>query len=93
MQITEVIGKRVFTDTGDYFGDVEEANLIENKVDGWRIRISGFMGSFLGGAKGVIIPHQFVKSIGDIMIISRANLPLDEETETVGHTVDLSSAE
>ncbi len=92
-KVTEVIGKRVFTDTGDYFGDVEEANLIENKVDGWRIRISGFMGSFLGGAKGVIIPHQFVKSIGDIMIISRANLPLDEETETVGQTVDLSQAE
>lgn len=89
-KVTEVIGKRVFTDTGDFFGDVEEANLIENKVESWRIRVSGGIGSFLGGARGVIIPHQFVKSIGDIMIISRANLPLDEDTETIGQTVDLS---
>lgn len=91
-KITDVIGKRVYTDTGDYFGEVEESNLIENKVDGWKIRLAGTLGSFLGGAKGVIIPHQFVKSVGDIMIISKANLPLEEgeRTETVEQTVDLS---
>lgn len=89
-KITEIINKKVFTDTGDYFGEVEESNLIENKVDSWRIRISGSMGSFLGGAKGVIIPHQFVKAVGDIVIVSRANLPLEEGDETVEQTVDLS---
>jgi len=89
-KLTEVINKKVFTDTGDYFGEIEETNLIENKVDSWRIRISGSMGSFLGGAKGVIIPHQFVKAVGDIVIVSRANLPLEEGDETVEQTVDLS---
>ena len=89
-KITDVLGSKVYTDSADYFGEIEEANLHENKVDGWRIKIAGSIGGFLGGAKGVIIPHQFVKSIGDIMIISRANLPLDEETETVEQTVDLS---
>ena len=89
-KITEIIGKKAFTDTGDYFGEVEEANLIENKVQGWRIKVSSSMGNFLGGAKGVIIPHQFVKAVGDIIIISRANLPLDEGEETVEQTVDLS---
>jgi len=89
-KITEVIGKKVFKDTGDYFGEVEESNLIENKVDSWRIKISGSIGDFLGGAKGVIIPHQFVRAVGDIIIISRANLPLDEGEETVEQTVDLS---
>jgi len=78
-RLTEVIGKKVYTDTGDFFGEVEEANLIENKVEGWKVRVSSVIGSFLGGAKGAIIPHQFVKAIGDIMIISRANLPLEEE--------------
>ena len=89
-KITDVINKKVFTDTGDYFGEIEETNLIENKVDSWRIRISGSMGSFLGGAKGVIIPHQFVKAVGHIVIVSRANLPLEEGDETVEQTVDLS---
>ena len=48
------------------------------------------MGSFLGGARGVIIPHQFVRAIGDVVIISRASLPLDESNTEVQETVDLS---
>ena len=92
-KVTEVIGRKVFTDTGDYFGEIEESNLIENKVDSWRIRVANSMGSFLGGARGVIIPHQFVKAVGDIIIVSRANLPLEEGDEVVEQTVDLSSQE
>jgi sporulation protein YlmC with PRC-barrel domain len=90
-KVTEVIGKKVFTDTGDFFGEVEESNLVENKVESWRIRIASSMGSYLGGARGVIIPHQFVRAIGDVVIISRASLPLDEGSDTVESTVDLSN--
>jgi sporulation protein YlmC with PRC-barrel domain len=89
-KITEVIGKKAYTDTGDFFGDVEECNLIENKVDGWRIKVSNSMGNFLGGAKGVIIPHQFVKAVGDIVIVSRTSLPLEEGDDSASQTVDLS---
>jgi sporulation protein YlmC with PRC-barrel domain len=89
-KVSEVIGKKVYTDTGDYFGEVEESNLIENKVDSWRIRIASSMGSFLGGARGVIIPHRFVKAVGDVIIVSRASLPLEEGEEVVEQTVDLS---
>lgn len=81
-KVSEVIGKRVYTDSGDYFGEIEEANLVENKVDSWRIKVSGGIGSFLGGARGVVIPHQFVKAIGDVFLISRASLPIQEETIT-----------
>ena len=31
-RISEVIGKRVYVDSGDFFGEVEEANLSENKI-------------------------------------------------------------
>ena len=89
-KISEVVGKKVYTDEGDFFGEVEESNLIENKVDSWRIRVSSSMGNFLGGARGVIIPHQFVKAVGDVVIVSRASLPLDEGDENVEETVDLS---
>lgn len=77
-RISEVIGKRVFTDSGDFFGEVEEANLRENKIDGWRIRVGGSVLSLVGGARGVIIPHQFVKSISDVFIISKSALPSQE---------------
>ena len=90
-KLTDVIGKKVYTDVGDFFGEVEESNLVENKVGSWRIRVASSMGSFLGGARGVIIPHQFVKAVGDVLIISRASLPLDEGDELVEQTIDLSN--
>ena len=36
---------------------------------------NSFLNKVLGSAKGVIVPHQLVKSIGDIMIISKAAVP------------------
>jgi len=80
-KLSEVVGKRVYTDAGDFFGEVEEVNIAENKVDSWRIKVSGGIGSFLGGARGVVVPHQFVKAIGDVCIISRASLPIQEEMD------------
>ncbi|MEA3379235.1 MAG: PRC-barrel domain-containing protein [Nanoarchaeota archaeon] len=75
--ITDVWGIQVFTDSGEYFGDVEESVLSSNKVNGWRIRATknSFLTKILGGAKGVIVPHQMVKAIGDIMIISKSAVP------------------
>ena len=84
-KLSEAIGVKVYTDSGDYFGEVEEANLSENKIDGWRIRVGGVMSSLIGGARGVIIPHQFVKAIGDVFIITKASLPMG------GDDVDVSS--
>ena len=77
-KITDVIGTKVYTDLGDFFGEVEEANLFENKVDGWRIKVSNTVMSLIGGARGVIIPHHFVKAISDIFIISKTALPSSE---------------
>ncbi len=82
-KISETYDMKVFTDTGDYFGDVEESILTANKVFGWRVRATknSFLNKVLGSAKGVIVPHQLVKSIGDIMIISRAAIPSYSEEE------------
>ncbi len=77
-KISEVIGSKVHTDSGDYFGEVEEVNLQENKIDGWRIKVGGSVISLIGGARGVIIPHQFVKAISDIVIINKTALPSPE---------------
>lgn len=74
-KISEAVGLKVYTDSGDFFGEIEEANLHENKVDGWRIKVGGSVLSMLGGARGVIIPHQFVKAIGEVFIINKSALP------------------
>ena len=82
-KVTEVLGKKVYTDSGDFFGVIEEANLFENKIDGWRIRVGGSVISLLGGARGVIIPHQFIKAIGDVCIVSKSALPSSEGMATI----------
>lgn len=81
-KVTDVIGTKVYTDSGDFFGDIEEANLSENKVDSWRIKVGGNMMALIGGARGVIIPQGFVKAIGDIFIINKTTLPSQEESVT-----------
>ena len=75
--ISDTYDMKVFTDTGDYFGDIEESILTNNKVFGWRVKSTrnSFLSKVHGSAKGVIVPHQLVKSIGDIMIISKAAVP------------------
>ncbi len=82
--LKETYDMRVYTDTGDYFGDVEESILSQTKVFGWRVRATknSFLSKVLGSAKGVIVPHQLVKSIGDVMIISKAAVPNYSAEET-----------
>lgn len=76
-RISECYDMKVFTDEGDYFGDVEELILTTNKISGWRVKATknSFLNTVLGSAKGVIVPHQLVKSMGDIMIINKSAVP------------------
>lgn len=80
-QVTDVYDMQVFTDNGDYFGDVDEALLQGNKIAAWRIRAtkSSFLSKVLGTAKGVVVPHHLVKSIGDVMIVAKQAVPSYEE--------------
>ncbi len=89
-KVSEVIGKDVYTSEGDYFGQIEEVNLADNKIDGWKIKITANFMQMLGGARGAIIPHQFVKAIGDVVIVNRTSLPSRNDDSS---GVDLSSEE
>ncbi len=90
-RLTEVVGKRVYTDSGELFGLVEEVNLIDNKIDGWRIVVSreSEMSSMLGGARGIIVPQQFLKAIGDIVIISRSAVPVQSSEDEISLEDDM----
>ena len=76
-KISDCYDMKVFTDAGDYFGDIEEAIMTKTKIAGWRVKSTknSFLNKVLGTAKGVIVPHQLVKSTGDIMIISKSAIP------------------
>jgi sporulation protein YlmC with PRC-barrel domain len=85
-KISETYEMKVYTDSGDYFGDVEESILTQNKIFGWKVKATknSFLNKVLGSAKGVIVPHQLVKAIGDVFIISKTAVPSyssEEEAE------------
>lgn len=84
-KINDIYDMKVFTDQGDYFGDIEEGIVTLNKIFGWRIKATknSTLSQILGGAKGVIVPHQFVKAIGNIVIISKSAIPSHEESTEV----------
>lgn len=76
-KVSETYELRVFTDAGDYFGDIEDSIVNGNKVSGWKIKATknSYLNKVLGSAKGVIVPHQLVKAVGDIFIISKNAAP------------------
>jgi sporulation protein YlmC with PRC-barrel domain len=82
-KVSDIYEMKVFTDQGDYFGDVEESIITTSKVFGWKIKATknSALSTLIGGAKGVIVPHQLVKAIGGIMIISRAAIPSFDDRE------------
>ena len=76
-KVSETYDLKVFTDGGDQFGDIEDSIIVSNKVSGWKIKATknSFLSRVLGSAKGVIVPHQLVKAIGDVIIISKSAVP------------------
>ncbi len=85
-KVSDTYDLKVFTDSGDYFGDIEDSIVAGNKVSGWKIKATknSFLSKVLGSARGVIVPHQLVRAVGDILIISRNAVPrsnVEEEAE------------
>ena len=91
-RLSEVIGMKVYTDSGDLFGVAEEINLVDNKIDGWRIVVARESGMIqaLGGARGIVVPHQFMKAIGNIVIINRNAIPVQTEDDVSMEEEDLA---
>lgn len=76
-KVSETYDLKVFTDSGEYFGDVEDSIIAGNKVFGWKIRATknSFLSRVLGSARGVIVPHQLVRAVGDVLLISKSAIP------------------
>lgn len=79
-KLSEVYGIKVYTEDGMYLGDVEDVLITGNKIYGWKIKIND-PELIKRGAKGVIIQHQLVKAIGQIMIVSKVAYPISREEE------------
>ncbi|MFH1276397.1 MAG: PRC-barrel domain-containing protein [Candidatus Woesearchaeota archaeon] len=83
-KVSSTYDLKVYTDSGDYFGDIEDSIISSNKVFGWKIKATknSFLSRVLGSAKGVIVPHQLVKAVGDVLIISKTAIPTGHTEES-----------
>ncbi len=79
-KISETTRSKVYTEDGYFLGEVEDAIISDNKIYGWKIRV---LDPDLSrrGIKGLIVPHQLVKAMGQIWIISKAVYSVKSSTE------------
>jgi len=82
-RITDVYDMKVFTDTGYFFGEIEEALMQDNRIQSWKIKAvpGSLLSSKVKDAKGVIIPQKFFKAFGDIIIIQDIDFGASSQTD------------
>ena len=80
--LSEMLGKDVFTSRGAYAGRVADmkVNMAKFRIDALMLDVTrgSFLSDLIGKKRGVIVPFQHVDSIGDVVIIkhiSSTSLP------------------
>jgi len=84
-KVSSVYHSKVYTEDGYFLGEVEDAIISGNKVYGWKIKI-GRSNLLKRNIKGLIVPHQLVKAMGEIWIVSKAVSSTTESRETTEET-------
>ncbi len=81
--ISEMIGKDVFTNRGVFCGKIADVEIDLGKFRLRSLVVEASRGSFLasvvGGKKGVIIPYRLVDNVGDVVIIKHVTPTMPEE--------------
>ena len=82
-RLTDVYEMKVFSDSGYFFGEIEEALIEENRIKSWKIKAvpGSLLASKVRDAKGVIIPQKFFRAFGDIIIIQDVDFGTSQHKE------------
>ena len=75
-KLGEVYGMKVFTDSGYFFGEIEEAIIEENRIKSWKIKSlpNSILSKNIKDAKGIILPYKYFRAFGDIIIVRNIEL-------------------
>ena len=89
-EITSLVGREVYTNTGVFLGEVEDLQLnIDNQeVTGLALHDLNreLFADELATARGVIVPYRWVQSVGDVVVVSDIVERIQEQKEE-GETV------
>ncbi len=87
-EITSLVGREVYTNTGVFIGQVEDLrlNLEAEEVTGLALHElnAELFGAETGSARGVIVPYRWVQAVGDVVIVNDIveRIQRDEEEES-----------
>jgi sporulation protein YlmC with PRC-barrel domain len=89
-EITTLVGREVYTNNGVYVGEVEDVRLdvdaqaITGLALG-EINADLLAGQLEGGQRGAIVPYRWVRSVGDVVIVSDVveRLGVDNDDEVM----------
>jgi sporulation protein YlmC with PRC-barrel domain len=89
-EITSLVGREVYTNTGVFLGEVEDLqlNLDSQEVTGLALYDLNreLFADELATARGVIVPYRWVQSVGDVVVVSDIVERIQEQKEE-GETV------
>ncbi len=93
--VSEMFGKDVFTNKGVYCGRVSDIKVNMQKFRINSIVLDVVKGSFLSGVignkRGIIVPYQYVDSVGDVIIIKHIQTPqIPEERMTDSEPAEIT---
>lgn len=73
-EITSLVGREVYTNTGVFIGQVEDLrlDLDTEEVTGLALHElnSELFGADAASARGVIVPYRWVQAVGDVVIVN-----------------------
>ncbi len=73
-EITNLVGREVYTTTGVFLGEVEDLrlNLDAQKVTGLALHELNreLFADEMATSRGVILPYRWVQAVGDVVIVS-----------------------
>lgn len=82
-EISSIVGKDTFTDRGSYCGKVSD---VEIDLEKFRIKTiiidaakGSYLGTIVGGKKGVKVPYPMIQAVDDIIIIKHIKAPSEDE--------------
>lgn len=73
-EITNLVGREVYTNTGVFLGEVEDLrlNLDSQQVTGLALHELNreLFADEMATARGVIVPYRWVQAVGDVVVVS-----------------------
>lgn len=89
-EITNLVGREVYTNTGVFLGEVEDLrlDLDSQQVTGLALHELNreLFADEMDTSRGVIVPYRWVQSVGDVVIVSDIVERIQDQ-KTEGETV------